>query len=315
MIDIIYSTTKFLTNEKPRIVNNQADKFKTMLFCSEVEGRNRVGGLRVQGYFKNSFDGKPLISVVTIVFNGEKYLEQTILSTLNQTYDNVEYIIIDGGSTDCTVDIIKKYEDSIDYWVSEKDKGISDAFNKGIKLCSGELIGIINADDWYEKNALEIVMKSYCENKHGSVFYGDMRYWFTSTNSIELIPKLKTIKHEMNLFHPSIFVSRSTYKKSGLFDLNYKYAMDYELMLRFFVEGYTFIYVQSIWANMRGGGESHKFVLKSLLEMRKAQLVFLDNNVYIYIKNLLLIIRKLISIVIKKFHLYFLIDIYRWFRK
>ena len=94
-------------------------------------------------------EGKPLISVITVVYNGEKYLEETIQSIINQTYDNVEYIIIDGGSTDGTVDIIKKYEDRIDYWVSEKDKGISDAFNKGVKVAKGDYINFQGDGDGF----------------------------------------------------------------------------------------------------------------------------------------------------------------------
>ena len=108
-LDERYSTTKLLTKEKPEIVKNGGDKFQSVLFLPEVEGRKGEGGLRTKGYFKKSYEGKPLITVITAVFNGEKFLEETIKSVLNQTYDNVEYIVIDGGSTDRTIDIIKKY--------------------------------------------------------------------------------------------------------------------------------------------------------------------------------------------------------------
>jgi glycosyltransferase involved in cell wall biosynthesis len=107
---------------------------------------------------------EPLVSIITVVFNGERYLEETIKSVINQTYKNIEYIIIDGGSTDNTLNIIKKYEDKIDYWISEKDKGIYDAINKGIKLSRGELIGIINADDYYEIDVLEKVVSIYTKD-------------------------------------------------------------------------------------------------------------------------------------------------------
>ena len=119
-----YSTTRLVTREAPTIEEAPNTAFKTVLFLPEGEGRQNEGGLRTQGYFKHSLPDKPLITVITVVFNGEKYLEETILSVINQTYDNVEYIIIDGGSTDGTLDIISKYEYAIDYWVSEKDNGI-----------------------------------------------------------------------------------------------------------------------------------------------------------------------------------------------
>jgi len=100
----------------------------------------------------------PLISIVTIVFNGDKYLEETILSVINQSYKNIEYIIIDGGSTDRTLDIIKKYEKSIDYWISEKDNGMYDALAKGFSFCHGEFIAFINSDDFYFPNAFSTVI-------------------------------------------------------------------------------------------------------------------------------------------------------------
>src|SRR5688572_26851104 len=117
---------------------------------------------------------QPLVSIITIVFNGEKHLQQTIESVLGQTYSNIEYIIVDGGSKDNSVSIIEKYSTQLAYWISEPDKGISDAFNKGISKANGEMIGLINADDWYEKDTVQKVMalRGNCD-----VVYGNLALW------------------------------------------------------------------------------------------------------------------------------------------
>src|ERR1700733_2556203 len=116
----------------------------------------------------------PQVSIITVVFNGERYLEQAIRSVLGQSYPNIQYVVINGGSGDGTLSIIRKYEDRISCWISEKDKGISDAFNKGLARCEGEIIGILNADDWYEPDAVALAVK-YIEA--GDIAFGDIRLW------------------------------------------------------------------------------------------------------------------------------------------
>ena len=120
----------------------------------------------------------PYISIITVVKNGEKYLEETIKSVINQTYKNYEYIVIDGGSKDKTLDIIKKYSDKIDYWVSETDKGLYDAFNKGMQLAKGDFIGIINSDDVYLSKTLEILKKYINNNPNIDFIFGSVKkHW------------------------------------------------------------------------------------------------------------------------------------------
>ena len=116
---------------------------------------------------------QPLVSVITVVYNGEKYLEQTIQSVINQTYNNIEYIIIDGGSTDTTLDIIKKYKDYISYFISEPDNGLYDAMNKGIRRANGELIGMLNSDDWLNLDAISTVQNAYVKNPGTKILHGD----------------------------------------------------------------------------------------------------------------------------------------------
>ena len=198
----------------------------------------------------------PVISIITIVFNGEKHLEQTICSVLNQTYRNIQYIIIDGGSTDQSVNIIKKYERDIFYWISEKDRGISDAFHKGIARATGDVIGIINADDWFERDAFERVAAQIAG---ADICYGDIQLW--KNEKKELIQKgnLELLSREMTIHHATVFVKREIYETYGGFDPEYRCAMDYDLLLRFRVNNCRFIYIPHVLSNMRWGGFSDKF--------------------------------------------------------
>ena len=193
------------------------------------------GGLRKKNIFKSNKKNQPLITIVTAVFNGEKYLEESILSLHKQLYGNYEHIIIDGGSTDGTIDIIKKYEDKIDYWCTEKDKGIYDAFNKGMKLASGEYLGFLNSDDIYSDHALKILTK-YIERypekdfffgavkKHWGILYGYKPYkihwsWgFYSSHST------------------GFFIKTNSAKKVGLYNLKYKHSADYDYFFRMIVK-------------------------------------------------------------------------------
>ena len=123
---------------------------------------NKWGGLRKKGIFKKSLKDQPLISIITVVYNGDKYLEECFKSLYNQKYYNFEHIVIDGGSTDRTLEIIQKYENKIDFWSSEKDRGIYDAFNKGMLQAKGDYLGFLNSDDTYfSKNTLNYVLESF----------------------------------------------------------------------------------------------------------------------------------------------------------
>ncbi len=260
-LDNKYSTTRLLTPEKPIIENGKDDKFQSVLFLRKGSDRKGEGGLRTQGYFKKSLEDKPLITIVTVVFNGEKHLEETILSVINQSYDNVEYIIIDGGSTDSTLDVIKKYNGQIDYWVSESDGGIYEAMNKGIKLSIGSVIGIINSDDFYMVGAaldsMSAIVSTGADFSYGKVHLikeNGVVYGSTRPLSQEEI-KTRIFK-EMPYPHPSIFVTKSAYKKSGIFDLHYKLSADYEFLLRIFTQKYIGVNTEKFVSFFREGGRS-----------------------------------------------------------
>ena len=225
---------------------------------------------------------KPLITVVTVVFNGEQYLEETILSVINQTYDNVEYIIIDGGSTDGTLDIIKKYEHAIDYWVSEKDKGIYDAMNKGIRLANGEIIGLINADDYYLETTVESVVETFKVSKP-DVLFGNK----TALNEDLKIQKSVSVSLPTSMqdlavhaVHPTVFVKRKVYQEN-LFDLKYRIAADYEFLLSIYDKGAKFYKLDQILAVMRTDGVSGG------LNIDSAKIRYQKIGVYLAIKSII----------------------------
>jgi glycosyltransferase involved in cell wall biosynthesis len=174
----------------------------------------------------------PLITVITVVYNGVSTLEQTILSVINQTYKNIEYIIIDGGSTDGTVDIIKKYEKHLAYWVSEPDKGIYDAMNKGIDKASGEWINFMNSGDWFYDDSVLLSIDSLLSSDI-DVLYGD-------TIKFKTYP-LWRFKLHMPFCHQSCFAKTDIYKRYH-FDISYKLAGDYNFFFNLWKNGYLFEY-------------------------------------------------------------------------
>ena len=205
----------------------------------------------------------PKFSVITVCYNSGKTIERAIKSVLDQTYKDYEYLIIDGGSTDNTLDIVKSYEPKFEgrlKYISEKDNGIYDAMNKGIKMAAGELIGLVNSDDHYEKDALKIMNETYenleIEKRKHLVIYGYQRI---VENNQELAVELY---HHNNLdkqmiSHPTCFVSKKTYEDFGAFDTKYRSAADYDLMMRLFHKtDTTFVPVYEIISNFERGGIS-----------------------------------------------------------
>ena len=174
----------------------------------------------------------PLISVITVSYNAVATIEETILSVINQTYSNIEYIIIDGGSTDGTVDIIKKYEDKIAYWVSEPDGGIYYAMNKGINVATGEWVHFRNCGDYFFDNqTLEKVFSVPVKNET-IILHGDCRVIYSDGYKDRQPPLLyRSYKKGMPIYHPSTFV-RSEYHKQHPFNLKYKSSSDYEFVYR-----------------------------------------------------------------------------------
>ena len=202
----------------------------------------------------------PKISVITIVRNGRQFIEQTIKSVLGQSYGNMEYIVIDGVSTDGTVDIIKSYESEITKWVSEKDEGIADAFNKGLSYATGDYVLFLNSDDALANfDVLAAVAQQIIENKFPELIYGD--YDILNRESGEVMYRGKVhfspreIQYGQVLPHPCLFTRRSYFDKYGVFDTQYRIAMDYEWLLRGILKERV-VHFPRLITNIRGGGIS-----------------------------------------------------------
>lgn len=199
-----------------------------------------------------------LVSVITPCYNSSSTIEKTLECIENQTYKNLEYIIIDGGSTDDTLKIIEKHRDRLPQrlkLVSEKDNGIYDAMNKGVRLSEGKLIGIVNSDDWYEKDTVEQVVKHYSGSPY-EVVYGMQRSLCGEKEKATFIYHHDFLPEQM-ITHPTCFVTADTYRDFGLFDTGYRSAADYDLMLRFYEsKKVIFTPVMRVLSNFRLGGMS-----------------------------------------------------------
>lgn len=214
-------------------------------------------------------DSETKVSIITVSYNAVKTIEQTIQSVLKQSYQNIEYLIIDGQSTDGTQEIIEKYRDSIDYYVSEQDSGIYYAMNKGILHATGDVIGIINSDDWYEADAVEKVVRCFNSTDAGVVF-GEI--WLIDHNE----KKQGCTRHSKLPPHPAMFVKRDIYQKYGVFDTNYRIAADYELTLRFVTKGVLFEHIDEIFSNFRTSGISNIKKLECIEETYQINLKYAD---------------------------------------
>lgn len=249
-----------------------------------------------------------LVSIITVVYNGALTLEQTINSVLNQKYRNIEYIIIDGGSTDHSVDIIKKYENKISYWVSEKDNGLYDAMNKGILKASGTLIGMINSDDWFEENAVQLVVDAYNQHLNKRIFHGDR--FDVLENGDKVVRRfhpspLKLIYYGMTYNHPSMFVHKEIYSKC-LYNSSMRSLADYQFVLTQYLERSTsFHYIAVPYVNYRLTGISsnlslRKAIKEGFLARKLAGLSLIQNLISVFIRIVKVCSDRLLRLFINK---------------
>ena len=213
----------------------------------------------------------PKISIITVSYNSQSTIKHTIDSVSSQTYKNKEYILIDGASQDWTLDILDFKKDEIDNFVSEKDDGIYDAMNKGIKAATGDIVGILNSDDfYYNQDVLSKVAKVF-EETNCDCLYGDLIF-VNKGDARKIVRYWKSGKFEKNLMtkgwmlpHPTFFVKKEIYQKHGLYNTNLKSAADYEMILRLLHKEKIIVeYIPEILIKMRVGGESNASILNRL---------------------------------------------------
>jgi len=229
------------------------------------------------------------LTIITVSFNSAKTLERTIQSVISQNCPGLEYVIVDGGSTDGTVDIIRKYHASghVTSFISEKDAGISDAFNKGIAMSTGDVIGMINSDDQYVPGALEKVHKIYEQQGTDFVLYGNMlRRSDSKTVRIRPRPlKRLWIYVDCPYDHPTVFVPKSVYDKVKPYNTNYRYSMDYDFYVRAMKAGVQFRYLDEDIAFFSTGGISSRSARechREVLRIQKANGMFMPLSYLTY---------------------------------
>ena len=224
------------------------------------------------------------ISIITICYNSAETLEKTILSVAVQSYKNIEYILVDGNSSDGTLDIIKKHQDKITQWISEPDRGLYDAMNKGIALATGDIIGILNSDDtFYDSNVIENIAKFHNKNaidasvgnimqhnaKGKTVRIYSSKYWSPEKLKIGFMPP-----------HPSIFLKAALFKEYGNYELDFKIGADYELIVRYFLKNkITWKYSGIITTAMLVGGLSSSGKSSYTLITKEIQKALAMNNI------------------------------------
>ena len=243
------------------------------------------------------------ISIITVSFNSVITIRDTINSIISQDYNNIEYIIIDAGSKDGTLDIIKEYKEHISYFISEADNGIYDGMNKGIAAATGDVVGILNSDDFYPNSFVISNVASTFEKQRCDAVYGDLvyvkffnidkivRYWQSGSYTIY------KIKNGWMLPHPTFFVKKYLYDKYGYYNTDFKTAADYEMILKLlYKHNIKVFYIPMILVNMRIGGASNSSILNRIRANKEDGLAWTKNQLnkplFVRIKKPLLKVKQ-----------------------
>lgn len=227
-----YSNQRFFCLKKPSLPNFKKQKFKTIYKITSKKILS--GGLRLKNIYKSSYKNYPLISVIIPNLNG-KYLEKTIDSVIRQKYPNIEIIVIDGGSSKKNISCLNsKFKNDIDYWISEKDKGIYDGWNKGLRLCLGDYVGIINSNDYYFPKAFDYLIRYIKKYRNYEFILGAIK-----KEKVYAGFRPKDIYRNFNIYPSTVigfFIKLKSQKKVGLYNLKYKCSSDYDMFYRIIVK-------------------------------------------------------------------------------
>jgi glycosyltransferase involved in cell wall biosynthesis len=250
---------------------------------------------------KDPYHSTPLISIVTIVYNGAADINATLKSVLEQNYSNIQYIIIDGGSTDDTLRIIDQYKNQIDIIVSEPDNGIYDAMNKGISYCKGQWVNFMNCGDtFYSAGTLETVFTD-SSNRKSDVIYGKHEVSYVGKKILKIPNPINELWKGMSIQHQSIFV-RTEILSTFLFDTRYRFAADYNLLYYFYKNGIHITFIDTFISTVAAQGFSESNSVKTYREFRDIALKYENGapHIHKYYRRLLLN-RQFISIFKKLF--------------
>jgi glycosyltransferase involved in cell wall biosynthesis len=226
------------------------------------------------------------VSIITVCYNSVDTIADTINSVLIQDYPRIEHIIIDGASRDGTVDIVRSYSDLIAQFISEPDRGMYDAINKGLSLATGDLIGILNSDDVYAHPQVISTVVTTLRESHADCVFADLIY-VSPTNLNQVVRYYSSAPFNPRRFaygwmpaHPTVFIKRSSYDSYGHFKTNYKIAADYELLTRFLAKyQLSYVYVPQVWVKMRTGGISTSSLMSNWILNREIVRACAENGI------------------------------------